>query len=62
MMLAAVYLRSGLSLRRPDYALYSAMSNGGEAHRSGAFQKRQLPTLIFRVRPGCAAVPVHTMV
>ena len=34
----------------------------GEAHRIGAFQKRQPPTLIFRVRPGCAAAPVHIMV
>jgi hypothetical protein len=62
MMLAAVYLRSGPFLRRPDYALYSAMYNGREPHRSGAFQKRQPPTLIFRVHPGCAAAPVHIMV
>ena len=42
--------------------LYSVMQNGGEPHRIGAFQKRQPPTLIFRVRPGCAAAPVHIMV
>ena len=47
MLLAVVYLQSGLSSRRPDLALYSAMHNGGERDRSAAFQKRQPPTLIF---------------